>query len=382
MENIYITKLWINKVRHLENINILLSTDKRKHLILTGKNGSGKTSVLIEIKNHIATIESGKLKALNRQMEVKNRVASAIRGESKILNRQLALNPEITISFNSDTKTLESSYDNYNFIIAFFDATRTTDFSVPSGIKKVYLKNKYKLEEQPGTQFVQHIVNLKADKSFARDDNDLETVNTIAENSLKEIFEDETLRLEFDRKNYNFNIIQKGRETYDFHTLSDGYAAILSIITELILRMENNKTKNYGLQGIVLIDEIEAHLHIELQKKVLPFLTKFFPKIQFIITTHSPFILNSIDDAVIYDLEKNLLINEDLSGYSYEGIVESYFDSDKLCEISHTKTQRSQRKDRKTLCHSVFFAALCDFFYITEKRQKGFVPLCVLCGSV
>ncbi len=314
MENIYITKLWINKVRHLENINILLSTDKRKHLILTGKNGSGKTSVLIEIKNHIATIESGKLKALNRQMEVKNRVASAIRGESKILNRQLALNPEITISFNSDTKTLESSYDNYNFIIAFFDATRTTDFSVPSGIKKVYLKNKYKLEEQPGTQFVQHIVNLKADKSFARDDNDLETVNTIAENSLKEIFEDETLRLEFDRKNYNFNIIQKGRETYDFHTLSDGYAAILSIITELILRMENNKTKNYGLQGIVLIDEIEAHLHIELQKKVLPFLTKFFPKIQFIITTHSPFILNSIDDAVIYDLEKNLLINEDLSG--------------------------------------------------------------------
>ncbi len=305
MENIFIIRLWINKVRHLENIDIPLSTDERKHLILTGKNGSGKTSVLIEIKNHIAAIESGKSKALNRQ---------------PVFHQALDIKSGIKVTFNSDTRALESFYDNYNLILAFFDATRTADFSVPSGIKKAELKNKYKLEEQAGTQFVQHIVNLKADKSFARDDNDLETVNTITEwfenfeNSLKEIFEDETLRLEFDRKNYNFNIIQKGRETYDFHTLSDGYASILSIITELILRMEKNKTKSYDLQGVVLIDEIETHLHIELQKKILPFLTKFFPKTQFIITTHSPFILNSIDDAVIYDLEKNLLINEDLSG--------------------------------------------------------------------
>ena len=52
------------------------------------------------------------------------------------------------------------------------------------------------------------------------------------------------------------------------------------------------KAKMYDLQGIVLIDEIETHLHVELQKKILPFLTNFFPNIQFVITTHSPFILN------------------------------------------------------------------------------------------
>lgn len=39
------------------------------------------------------------------------------------------------------------------------------------------------------------------------------------------------------------------------------------------------------------------------KKKILPFLTEFFPNVQFVISTHSPFVLSSIDNAVIYDLE-------------------------------------------------------------------------------
>lgn len=46
MEQLYITKLAINKVRHLKDILIPLSENQIKHLILTGKNGSGKTSVV------------------------------------------------------------------------------------------------------------------------------------------------------------------------------------------------------------------------------------------------------------------------------------------------------------------------------------------------
>ena len=58
---------------------------------------------------------------------------------------------------------------------------------------------------------------------------------------------------------------------------------------------------------LLLIDEIETHLHLELQKKILSFLTTLFPNIQFIVSTHSPFILNSLENAVIYDLEKKCL---------------------------------------------------------------------------
>lgn len=51
MENIFLTKLDIKSVRHLHGIEIPLSDTVRKHLILTGKNGSGKTSTLESLKN-------------------------------------------------------------------------------------------------------------------------------------------------------------------------------------------------------------------------------------------------------------------------------------------------------------------------------------------
>ena len=105
------------------------------------------------------------------------------------------------------------------------------------------------------------------------------------------------------------------------------------------MRMESHKAKLYDFQGIVLIDEIETHLHVELQKKILPFLTNFFPNIQFVITTHSPFILNSISNAVIYDLEKHIR-EEDFSAYAYDGIVETYLDNDKYSEITKIKLDR------------------------------------------
>ena len=150
------------------------------------------------------------------------------------------------------------------------------------------------------------------------------------------------VELEFDRKNYIFNIKEKNKEPYNFTQLSDGYSAILDILSELMLRMGIDPIKIYDVEGIVLIDEIETHLHIELQKKILPFLAKVFPKIQFIVTTHSPFVLSSISNSIIYDLEKGL-VTEDLSQYSYEALVESYFDVDQYSE--RLKMQFTELKD-------------------------------------
>jgi predicted ATP-binding protein involved in virulence len=215
----------------------------------------------------------------------------------------------------------------------------------PSGINKIQLKNTYSIAEKPSTDFIQYIVNLKADSSFARDDNDMKAVKEVDnwftqfENSLKHIFGEKDLQLRFDRKNYNFDIVLNGHKAFDFTTLSDGYSAILSIVIEIMMRMENKSSRNYNIQGIVFIDEIETHLHIDLQKKILPFLTSFFPKIQFVVTTHSPFVLTSVDNAVIFDLEKQLKL-ENLSGYSSEAIVESYFESDKYSDILKAQIKR------------------------------------------
>jgi hypothetical protein len=103
--------------------------------------------------------------------------------------------------------------------------------------------------------------------------------------------------------------------------------------------MEAAGSHAYDLEGVVLIDEVETHLHVELQKKILPFLCDFFPKIQFIISTHSPFVLSSVANAVICDLEKRI-VTQDLSGYSYDALIESYFKSDKYSELLKGKVVR------------------------------------------
>ena len=102
--------------------------------------------------------------------------------------------------------------------------------------------------------------------------------------------------------------------------------------------MQSKSLSDFNVQGIVLIDEIETHLHIDLHKKVLPFLMAFFPKIQFIVTTHSPFVLTSVKGAVIYDLETNVRV-EDLSAYSFDSVVEGYFDIDNYSLVLKAKIE-------------------------------------------
>ena len=146
----------------------------------------------------------------------------------------------------------------------------------------------------------------------------------------------------FDEETFQFSIEMDGREPFDFNTLSSGYAAILDIVVDLILRMERqlNRSFDFAISGIVLIDEIETHLHLELQKNIMKLLTTVFPNIQFIVSSHSPFILNSLDDVVIYDLEKHLLVEQGLSDVPYSGIVEGYFNADELSKELKEKFEK------------------------------------------
>lgn len=81
---------------------------------------------------------------------------------------------------------------------------------------------------------------------------------------LKKIFDDHTARLTFDEDTLHFSIQIENRLSFDFMTLSSGYAAIMYIIVNLILEMDKVLDANFDLSmpGIVFIDEIEAHLHL------------------------------------------------------------------------------------------------------------------------
>ena len=353
MNNHFITQIEIEKIKHLNNIKIKLDENKPKHLLLTGKNGSGKTTTLKAIKSNLRSIQMGnyielievwKKYVLEAKEKLNNEINENIRLrlkndiEDNINNINSCGIYGLNIKYNCDGKLLNPLYKEGKFILAYYGANRATEVEIPKGVEKITLKDVYNFDENPSGIFLKYLVDLKTQQSFARNEEDMETVNNIDiwfknfEGAMRTILDDNSIKLKFDYRNYDFKIIQDNREPYSFNELSDGYSSILNIVSDLILRIDKNRAGLssgyiFDTEGIVLIDELETHLHIELQKSILPFLTQFFPNIQFIVTTHSPFVLNSINNTIIYDLEKNIRL-EGLSDYSYEGIVEGYFEVD------------------------------------------------------
>lgn len=112
--------------------------------------------------------------------------------------------------------------------------------------------------------------------------------------------------------------ISKNGMTLEMGQLSDGEKCTISLIGDLARRLAlaNPHISNpLEGKGIVLIDEIELHMHPTWQRRIIPILKDTFPNIQFIITTHSPQVLGELDDSVnIYSInqENNQSIAEKL----------------------------------------------------------------------
>ncbi|RHO47796.1 hypothetical protein DW127_11830 [Lachnospiraceae bacterium AM10-38] len=347
----FISEIDIEKLYHLSDIKIKLDSNKRQHLLLTGKNGSGKTSLLLEIEKFLRAINDEKLSQVFDQYptwinEAKKKVLSASSDSEKYaadkdLKQCLGFlkkySDGVQINLNQ-YEGLEMMYHNGKFITAYFPSERKAQFMRPNGVENITLENTYGIDESAGDILLKYMVHLKTQQAYARNEGDQTTANQIQkwfdrfDSALQILLDEESIHIEYDYKKYNFKIRQNGREPFSFNELSDGYSSVIYIVSDLILRMDKNwlledKISEYDYQGIVLIDELETHLHIELQKKIFPFLTKFFPRIQFIVTTHSPYILNSISNAKAYDLERQVEL-DNLSGFSSDDLAEGYFEAD------------------------------------------------------
>lgn len=351
MKEYFISEIDIEKLYHLSDIKIKLDSNKRQHLLLTGKNGSGKISLLLEIEKFLRAINDEKLSQVFDQYptwinEAKKKVLSASSDSEKYaadkdLKQCLGFlkkySDGVQINLNQ-YEGLEMMYHNGKFITAYFPSERKAQFMRPNGVENITLENTYGIDESAGDILLKYMVHLKTQQAYARNEGDQTTANQIQkwfdrfDSALQILLDEESIHIEYDYKKYDFKIRQNGREPFSFNELSDGYSSVIYIVSDLILRMDKNwlledKISEYDYQGIVLIDELETHLHIELQKKIFPFLTKFFPKIQFIVTTHSPYILNSISNAKAYDLERQVEL-DNLSGFSSDDLAEGYFEAD------------------------------------------------------
>ncbi|HMY17557.1 MAG TPA: AAA family ATPase, partial [Polyangium sp.] len=93
-----------------------------------------------------------------------------------------------------------------------------------------------------------------------------------------------------------------------FRTLSDGYRNMVAMVADIAWRASVlnpqllDRAPNYA-EGVVLIDEIDLHLHPKWQRRVLADLRRVFPRLQFIATTHSPFIVQSLEPGQLVNLD-------------------------------------------------------------------------------
>jgi len=170
------------------------------------------------------------------------------------------------------------------------------------------------------------------------------------ENTIRTIFPDEIIGVQFlkkrtirkkkdsvdkDENMLTFHFLNNEVRTYEM--LSDGYRYLILLVGEMLTRcLLLNKHKGEQAvnetNGVVLIDEFGIHLHPELQMGALKRLQDAFPQIQFILTTHSPLLLNGLkkEQVHILDIDSNnqRIIRhpeQDIIGLGAEGILKDAF---------------------------------------------------------
>lgn len=350
--NYFIKNIHVNKSFRLngvdvpianEDLEISITNEKSPHLIITGKNGSGKTILLNAITDFIEKIKNDtSLYFLqygewvkNAESNYQNAKTDEERSKREIelannRSRYKNLYGKVNITFGN-VAAIINKYQKGDFIVASYKAYRKPEMQEPKNPTKPIYNKKGRAKDTATAQFLNFLSDLKIQEALARNEKQIADADEInkwfvsLEKLLQQIYQDNKLKIEFNYKDYSFRICTEGKK-FKFTELSDGFAAVLDIVADLILKMQedNSLTRVYQKEGIVLIDEIETHLHLALQKIIMPILTEIFPNIQFIITTHSPFVLSSMPNAVAYDLEHKKPI-ENLTNYSYESLAEGYF---------------------------------------------------------
>lgn len=180
MERLFITELQIMNVRHLKDICIPLSKDKMKHLILTGKNGSGKTSVLEYLNRYFMNREryqvagvtpfSDDVAAFVEQMEEKPKENQQI--DSGMAKRLLNYVSElaklqdskdyengIKAEFSIPEENWIETFQKSGVLLAYYGAERKFKPEKPKHVEKVELKGSYGTTGGPGNELIKYLLD-------------------------------------------------------------------------------------------------------------------------------------------------------------------------------------------------------------------------------
>lgn len=353
MKQEYINHLHVENVGPFNKLDVDFSPDVN---VIVGSNGTGKTSILRCI-THCFTNE-------NREYfryRVGARLATYfMRGEDQCrcslipydLKEDQLFHERLSILSEREADedgVVSYTWQNYPYNILAIGAHRYFDYVKIESIrpkesvndqKRNYAQNNPLFIDKPLISDIkQWIVNryFIIDKPWAKD------LTSNWEKLLEKIpiMSSPNHVLSYARTEDDLNPIFEldGNECY-LEELSSGFKSVLSVVISIISWIEGvnigEQRKMENATGTVLIDEIEAHLHPAWQKKILSVVTEMFPKIQFIVTTHSPYIIASAEKNQIIMIpalsdEMHLQpIEKDFSAWRVEYILKELMGTEEI----------------------------------------------------
>lgn len=145
-----------------------------------------------------------------------------------------------------------------------------------------------------------------------------------------------------------------------FDTLPEGLKSMITWVVDLALRLESipwKSSREIFAQPIILfLDEVDIHLHPKWQRRILPAIQKLLPNAQIFVSTHSPFVVGSVEDAYVYRLPEphrnecrdasiaeNIEAIDSKAGKSYQLILSDVFGIDEEFDVE-TEEQLAEFK--------------------------------------
>ena len=145
------------------------------------------------------------------------------------------------------------------------------------------------------------------------------------------------LRLGGESASGSFLLVDRGAATLPVRQLSDGERGVLAMVLDLTRRLAQANPEmddpSAEAEAVVLIDEIELHLHPGWQRRIVRNLTETFPKCQFIATTHSPQVIGEVEHARIHVMADGEVYSPSYSfGVDSSRVLEEIMDTDSRTE--------------------------------------------------
>lgn len=370
----YLEKVRLQNFKCFERLDIDLH---KKLTVIIGANGAGKTSLLEAIaiavsamfmpmdgpkglgidktQAHLKAYTIGSTSDVQAQYPVKIDAAAVIDGQKVYWARSLnSTKGRTTIQDAKEITSIAADYQKRLRngdttltlpILAYYGTGRLWDYhrEKQSDIFETNTRTNGYLSSVDGTANIKLMMNWFAKMTIQKYQNqenglgaipELEAVFAAMESCYNRITGSDDAKIQYNMGTKELDIsytdIDGKRMRISINQLSDGYKSTISLVADIAYRMAVLNPQCLGdvcskTDGIVLIDEIDLHLHPEWQQRILGDLTAIFPKVQFIVSTHAPEVINSVPKENILVIENNQVLPAPAETYGKDanGILRS-----------------------------------------------------------